>query len=129
MPIPGPVELQRDDILCQPLARRRLLGVAGTGGAALLFAPAWAQTSVDFGAAGGPSTRPITTAFPQKGPMILQRTSPPRLETRFTLPSPGAHSLMIRCTNSNGAEQPSTQVWNPAGYLRNTIETTHVVAA
>ena len=50
-------------------------------------------------------------------------------ETRFTLASPGAHSLMIRCTNSNGVVQPSTPVWNAAGYLRNTIEATHVVAS
>jgi hypothetical protein len=32
---------------------------------------------------GGPGTRPITTAFQQKGRMILQRTSPPLLETPF----------------------------------------------
>jgi hypothetical protein len=32
-----------------------------------------------------PSMRPITTAFPQKGSMILQRTSPPWLETPFEI--------------------------------------------
>jgi DMSO/TMAO reductase YedYZ molybdopterin-dependent catalytic subunit len=32
---------------------------------------------------GGPDERPMTTAFPQKGPMILQRTRPPLLETPF----------------------------------------------
>jgi DMSO/TMAO reductase YedYZ molybdopterin-dependent catalytic subunit len=30
---------------------------------------------------GGPNKRPITTAFPQKGPLILQRSRPPLLET------------------------------------------------
>jgi DMSO/TMAO reductase YedYZ molybdopterin-dependent catalytic subunit len=70
-------------ILWQGVTRRRLLHGAGIGGAALLSAPAWSQTSVDFAVPGGPSTRPITTAYPQKGPMILQRTSPPWLETPF----------------------------------------------
>src|ERR1700736_5239124 len=69
------------------MTRRHLLGAAGAGGLALLSAPlsrpVWAQTEADLRAPGGPSTRPITTAFPQKGPMILQRTSPPWLATPF----------------------------------------------
>src|SRR5439155_16193615 len=32
---------------------------------------------------GGPDERPITTSFPQKGALILQRTRPPLLETPF----------------------------------------------
>jgi Oxidoreductase molybdopterin binding domain/Mo-co oxidoreductase dimerisation domain len=47
-------------------------------------------------------------------------------QTRFTLPLPGKHSLMIRCINS---VQPNTLVWNPAGYMLNTIESTLVIAA
>src|SRR4030081_2821206 len=65
------------------MTRRRLLGAAGTGGLALLSAPAWAQAVIDLPLPGGPGARPITTAFPQKGPMILQRTRPPLLETPF----------------------------------------------
>jgi len=65
------------------MTRRRLLGAAGTGGLALLSAPAWAQAVIDLPLPGGPGERPITTAFPQKGPMILQRTRPPLLETPF----------------------------------------------
>ena len=38
---------------------------------------------IDLALPGGPSERPITTAFPQKGAMILQRTRPPLLETPF----------------------------------------------
>jgi hypothetical protein len=49
--------------------------------------------------------------------------------TRFTLPLPGEHSLMIRCINRDGVEQPNTPVWNPAGYMLNTIESTYVIAA
>jgi hypothetical protein len=52
-----------------------------------------------------------------------------RWQTQFTLPSRGEHTLMIRCTNTNGEAQPDVAVWTPAGYMRNTIETSHVVAA
>lgn len=37
---------------------------------------------------GGPGERAITTAFPGKGPMILQRTRPPLLETPFEVFDP-----------------------------------------
>ena len=79
----GWVRSRSHDVLGQQMTRRRLLGAAIVGGMALLSEPAWAQVTVDLRAPGGPSTRPITTAFPQKGPMILQRTSPPWLETPF----------------------------------------------
>jgi DMSO/TMAO reductase YedYZ molybdopterin-dependent catalytic subunit len=64
------------------VTRRRLLAVVGAAGAAL-SKPAWAQRMVDLPLPGGPGAREITTAFPQKGPMILQRTRPPLLETPF----------------------------------------------
>jgi hypothetical protein len=82
----GRVELRGYAVLGrQHMTRRRLLGAATVSGLALLSEPAWAQTTVDLRAPRGPSTRPITTAFPQKGPMILQRTSPPWLETPFDI--------------------------------------------
>jgi len=65
------------------MTRRLLLGAAGMGGLALLPAPVRAKETVDLRVPGGPSTRPITTAYPQKGRMILQRTRPPWLETPF----------------------------------------------
>ena len=68
--------------LCSMVTRRRLLAVVGAAGAAL-SKPAWAQGMVDLPLPGGPGAREITTAFPQKGPMILQRTRPPLLETPF----------------------------------------------
>jgi DMSO/TMAO reductase YedYZ molybdopterin-dependent catalytic subunit len=64
------------------MTRRRLLAAAGVAGVAL-SKPAWAQTMIDLPLPGGPDARQITTAFPQKGPMILQRTRPPLLETPF----------------------------------------------
>ncbi|QDW41264.1 molybdopterin-dependent oxidoreductase [Bradyrhizobium sp. KBS0727] len=64
------------------ITRRRLLATASAAGVAF-SRPAWAQKMVDLPLPGGPEARQITTAFPQKGPMILQRTRPPLLETPF----------------------------------------------
>jgi DMSO/TMAO reductase YedYZ molybdopterin-dependent catalytic subunit len=50
-------------------------------------------------------------------------------ETQVTLPAAGAQTLMVRCTNTKGLAQPNFPIWNPAGYMANQIETTHVVAA
>jgi DMSO/TMAO reductase YedYZ molybdopterin-dependent catalytic subunit len=64
------------------MTRRRLIGGAGVGALAL-SRPGWAETMIDLPLPGGPGARQITTDFPQKGPMILQRTRPPLLETPF----------------------------------------------
>jgi DMSO/TMAO reductase YedYZ molybdopterin-dependent catalytic subunit len=64
------------------LARRRLLGQAGIAGLAMAAVPAWAKT-IELPLPGGPDSRPITTEFPQKAAMVLQRTRPPLLETPF----------------------------------------------
>jgi sulfite dehydrogenase len=41
----------------------------------------------------------------------------------------GSHDLMVRATNNAGVTQPTAATWNPAGYMRNVIETTTVTAA
>lgn len=41
----------------------------------------------------------------------------------------GNHTLMVRATNLKGETQPNTLHWNPAGYMRNMIESTNVIAA
>lgn len=66
-------------------SRRAFLRQAGIGGLALISgSAARAQTTtVELPLPGGPGERAITTSFPQKGPMILQRTRPPLLETPF----------------------------------------------
>jgi DMSO/TMAO reductase YedYZ molybdopterin-dependent catalytic subunit len=69
--------------MSRPLTRRLLLGQAGAAAVAAVTAPVWAQTTIDLPLPGGPDTRPITTVFPQKGAMILQRSRPPLLETPF----------------------------------------------
>src|SRR5438128_4446137 len=63
--------------------RRRFLQSTGAFAGAAVALPAWADSFVDLRLPGGPSRRELTTAFPQKGQMILQRTRPPLLETPF----------------------------------------------
>jgi sulfite dehydrogenase len=41
----------------------------------------------------------------------------------------GPHALKVRATSNGGQTQPMTALWNPAGYLRNVVETTRVTAA
>lgn len=44
-------------------------------------------------------------------------------------PAKGAQEWMVRAVNRIGQSQPMGSLWNAAGYMRNTVETTHVVAA
>jgi DMSO/TMAO reductase YedYZ molybdopterin-dependent catalytic subunit len=64
-------------------SRRRFLKTAGAATLALASAPALAETMIKLPLPGGPDERAMTTAFPQKGALILQRTRPPLLETPF----------------------------------------------
>jgi sulfite dehydrogenase len=41
----------------------------------------------------------------------------------------GSYELKVRATNTGGDTQPSEPRWNPAGYLRNVVETVRVTAA
>ena len=41
----------------------------------------------------------------------------------------GDYQLQVRATNRGGETQPATATWNPAGYMRNVIETVRVTAA
>ena len=41
----------------------------------------------------------------------------------------GSHELRVRATNNAGDTQPNEAKWNPAGYLRNVVETVRVTAA
>jgi sulfite dehydrogenase (cytochrome) subunit A len=44
-------------------------------------------------------------------------------------PGVGTHDLRVRATNNAGDTQPMEATWNPAGYLRNVVETIRVTAA
>ena len=50
-------------------------------------------------------------------------------EARFRPASTRATTLMARCTNDNGVTQPDRPNWNPAGFMRNVIESIPVSAA
>jgi hypothetical protein len=76
------------------------------------------DTSIDDGKSWQP-----TQLGPDEGKYSLRQR-----QTQFTLPAGGARTLMARCTNTVGLAQPSFPVWNPSGYLYNTIESTHVIA-
>ena len=65
------------------MGRRLLLGGLGAAGLASTLRGARADDTVRLPLPGGPDERPLTTAFPGKGAMILQRTRPALLETPF----------------------------------------------
>ena len=51
---------------------------------------------------------------------------------QWTLPvtlKAGNHSLKVRATSTAGETQPTELRWNPAGYMRNVVETTRITAA
>jgi hypothetical protein len=50
----------------------------------------------------------------------------------WTLPlklAAGASEIKVRATSNGGDTQPMEPRWNPAGYLRNVVETVRVTAA
>ncbi len=50
-------------------------------------------------------------------------------QSQVTLTARGETMLLVRCTNSSGLAQPAESNWNPAGFMRNVIESTHVTVA
>jgi hypothetical protein len=47
---------------------------------------------------------------------------------QITPTSPGAYTVMACCTNVNGEAQPDTPNWNPAGFMRNVVESVDFIA-
>ncbi len=70
-----------DPILARTLARRRLLALAGLAGGGAAADAATGGAIVRLFMNGGPAERPLSTAFPEKREMIVQRSRPPLLET------------------------------------------------
>lgn len=46
----------------------------------------------------------------------------------FTPPTPGHYDLKVCATNRIGQSQPLSPLWNPAGYMRNVVESVRVLA-
>ncbi|MBV8092644.1 MAG: molybdopterin-dependent oxidoreductase [Acetobacteraceae bacterium] len=89
----------------------------------IAFGGDYGVAKVDFSADGGKSWQPAQLGQDEGKYSFRQ------WETYFTLAAKGNHSLMVRCTNSKGEAQPGNANWNPAGFMRNVIETTAVTAA
>ena len=47
----------------------------------------------------------------------------------FAATAPGKFALKVKATNRIGQSQPLEPLWNPAGYMRNVVETTNVTAS
>jgi DMSO/TMAO reductase YedYZ molybdopterin-dependent catalytic subunit len=78
---------------------------------------------VDFSADGGKTWQPAQLGK-DEGKYSFRRW-----DTQFALAERGDHTLMVRCTNTDGTSQPDAANWNPSGFMRNVIETTPVMAA
>ena len=66
------------------ISRRSLLaGAAALGVPGLIGKAVWAGETVDLHSPSGNSLRQVSSAFPEKGPMIVHRTRPAWLEPRF----------------------------------------------
>jgi DMSO/TMAO reductase YedYZ molybdopterin-dependent catalytic subunit len=76
-------DMSDPDTVIRTAGRRGFLTLAGAAGLLSAATPAWASEAVQLPLPGGPDERALTTAFPQKGKMVLQRTRPPLLETPF----------------------------------------------
>ena len=74
-----------DGVLANQSTRRRLLTGAALGAAGVAALPALAESLVDLHLPGGNAQRSLTSAFPEKGEMILQRVRPPLLETPMSV--------------------------------------------
>jgi len=75
---------------------------------------------VDFSADGGATWLPASL-----GPEVSRHSF--REWTTFAdLSTPGEYDLRVRATNRSGETQPLTPRWNPAGYMRNVVETVKI---
>jgi sulfite dehydrogenase (cytochrome) subunit A len=72
--------------------------------------------------ADGNGTRTLAKLGPDLGKYSFRRW-----ETTVHL-KPGKHELAVRAVNRIGQSQPDAPLWNPAGYMRNAVETVNVIA-
>lgn len=93
-------------------------------GATLIRGVAWSGNTtierVDVSVDGG-KTSMRATIEPENSPYAWRLW---RLEHRFD--RPGSYTITARATDSRGATQPPTAVWNPSGYMYNAPDTATV---
>jgi hypothetical protein len=80
-------------------------------------------SEVAFSADGGKSWGPARLGTNHGRYSFHEWTAPFRPEAK------GDYQLQVRATNKPGETQPATATWNPAGYMRNVIETVRVTVA
>jgi sulfite dehydrogenase len=89
----------------------------------IAFDGGYGITEVAFSADGGGSWRAAHLG------KDLGRYSFREWKAAFTPPGKGTFELKVRAVNRIGESQPMNALWNAAGYMRNVVETTRVVAA
>jgi sulfite dehydrogenase (cytochrome) subunit A len=87
----------------------------------IAFDGGYGISEVDLSADGGQSWKEATLG------KDLGRYSFREWQTTVAL-RPGMHELKVRAVNAIGQSQPLQALWNPAGYMRNVVETTRVTA-
>jgi sulfite dehydrogenase len=89
----------------------------------MAFDSGYGITEVAFSADGGRSWQATSLG------KDMGRYSFREWTTSFKPRQKGNYDLRVRAVNRIGQSQPMTALWNPMGYMRNVVETTHVVAA
>lgn len=88
----------------------------------IAFDGGYGVTDVSVSADGGASWRSATLG------KDLGKYSFREWHSVIHLPQ-GEHAIKVRAVNRIGQSQPIEALWNPAGYMRNVVETTRITAA
>jgi len=89
----------------------------------IAFDGGYGITAVEFSRDGGNTWRKATLGRDQGKYSFREWTMP------FRTTRAGAIEMKVRATNRIGQTQPLEPLWNPAGYMRNVVETVRVAAA
>ena len=117
---PQIVRIQLDDHPCRLEAAKvavrvhQVIGRRGTGGSGI--------QQVFFSEDGGRSWRDTTLG------QDLGKYSFREWTTIFTPKAAGKFTLKVKAISRNGQSQPEQPLWNPAGYMRNVIESVTIHA-
>ena len=99
----------------QKIAGRAMLPVRG-----MAFGGDCGVRQVELSSDGG-KTWTLTTLGRDEGGYSFRRW-----DTTIAAPPSGTLELMVRCTNTKAETQPLAANWNPAGFMRNVVETVRV---
>jgi sulfite dehydrogenase (cytochrome) subunit A len=86
----------------------------------IAFDQGYGITEVDFSSDGGRHWQAAKLGKDMGRYAFREWTIP------FTPTQKGSYELKVRAVNRIGQSQPITALWNPAGYMRNVVETTRI---